>query len=68
LSHVPRPPWTLVLLELEFRALSLLAGVLLPEPLHQPFFVLGIFEIGYCQLFAGVALNCNPPHLCLLSS
>jgi hypothetical protein len=30
---------------------------------------LGIFEIGSCKLFApGLALNCDPPDLCLLSS
>jgi hypothetical protein len=27
------------------------AGFLLFEPLHRPFFVLGIFEIGSCELF-----------------
>jgi hypothetical protein len=27
-------------------------ALLLLEPLHQPFFALGIFEIGSCKLFA----------------
>jgi hypothetical protein len=52
----------------EFRVSRLLGGVLPLEPLHQPFFVMGIFEIGSCELFAGLALNHNPLDLCLLSS
>jgi hypothetical protein len=34
------------------------------EPLHQPFFVMGIFKIGSRRL----ASNLDPPDLCLLSS
>jgi hypothetical protein len=30
--------------------------------------MLGIFEIGSCELFARLALNHNPRYLCLLSS
>jgi hypothetical protein len=30
--------------------------------------VLGIFEVGSLELLPGLALNCNPPYLCLLSS
>jgi hypothetical protein len=37
------------------------------EALHQPFFCEGSFEIGSCKLF-GLALNLDPPDLCLLSS
>jgi hypothetical protein len=38
------------------------------EPLHQPFFVLCILEIGSHALFARLASNLNPPDVCLLSS
>jgi hypothetical protein len=39
------------------------------EPLHQPFFVLGIFEIGsHWTICPRLASNHNPPDLCLLSS
>jgi hypothetical protein len=31
-------------------------------------FVMGFFKIGSHELFAPLALNCNPPDLCLLSS
>jgi hypothetical protein len=34
----------------------------------SPFFVLGFFKIGAHELFAGLALNHDPPDLCLLSS
>jgi hypothetical protein len=48
-------------LELELRALYL-------EPFHQPFFVKGFFEIRLMHYLAGLASNCDPPDLCLLSS
>jgi hypothetical protein len=34
----------------------------------RPFFVMGFFEIGSSELLPGLALNCDPPDLCLLSS
>jgi hypothetical protein len=30
--------------------------------------MMDFFEIGSCELFAWLALNCEPPDLCLLSS
>jgi hypothetical protein len=43
---------------------------LLPlEPLHQPFFLMDFFEIGSLgTICLGLALNCDPPDLCLLCS
>jgi hypothetical protein len=38
------------------------------EPLHQPFFVMGFFDLGSLKLFAIVTLKSNLPDLCLLSS
>jgi hypothetical protein len=39
------------------------------EPLHQPFFVMGFFEMGgLSNYLLGLALNCDLPDLCLLSS
>jgi hypothetical protein len=38
------------------------------ELLHQPFFVMGFFEIGSLELFAQLSSNQDPPDLCLLSS
>jgi hypothetical protein len=39
------------------------------EPLHQPFFVLGIFKTGSQGINCpGLASNCEPPYPCLLSS
>jgi hypothetical protein len=44
------------------------AGAQPLEPLHQPFLVTGFFEIGSLNYFPGLALNRDPPDLCLLSS
>jgi hypothetical protein len=53
----------------DLRASYMLAGALPLEPLHQPFFVMGFFQIGLPKLLAqGLALNCDPTDLCLLSS
>jgi hypothetical protein len=34
----------------------------------SPFFVLDVFKIGSCKLFAQAGFEPNPPDLCLLSS
>jgi hypothetical protein len=34
----------------------------------SPIFVMGIFKIGYMSYLPKLALNHNPPDLCLLSS
>jgi hypothetical protein len=34
----------------------------------SPFLMMTFFEIGFLELFAWLALNRNPPDLCLLSS
>jgi hypothetical protein len=41
-----------------------LCRVLHLEPLHQPFFVMGIFKIESCELFAWAGSNHDPPDLC----
>jgi hypothetical protein len=53
----------------ELRASCLLsrAGALSLEPLHQPFFVLSIFEIG-SHFLPRLASTHDPPDLYLLSS
>jgi hypothetical protein len=57
-----------------FLSLNLYCGTgawnlgLLLKPLHHPCsFVLGIFKIRSHELFAPLALNPNPPDICLLS-
>jgi hypothetical protein len=35
-----------------FYGMGVLTQDLHPEPIHQPFFVMGVFEIGSCKLFA----------------
>jgi hypothetical protein len=35
------------------------------ESLHQPFFVMGFFEIGSMTICPGLASNLDPPNLCL---
>jgi hypothetical protein len=41
-------------------------AVLWLELLHQLFIVMGFFKIGSLELLARMALNCDPPDLCLL--
>jgi hypothetical protein len=50
-----------VVLEFELRASTLSHST-------SPIFVKGFFEIGFHELFARLALNLDPPDLCLLSS
>jgi hypothetical protein len=47
----------------------MLVGQVLDHLSHStsPVFVLGIFEIGFVNYFSGLALNCDPPDLCLLN-
>jgi hypothetical protein len=42
----------------------MLAGALLLEPLYQPCFVLGFFEMGLMRHLPRLASNNSPPHLC----
>jgi hypothetical protein len=51
----------LVVLGLELRAYTLSHST-------SPFFLKGIFEIGSLNYLPRLALNSNPPDLCLLSS
>jgi hypothetical protein len=82
-SGILNVPWVVVLAEALYvkegkiflgvgqywvlRASCLLDRALPFEPLHQSFFVLGIFKIGSLELF-GVVLNFNPYDRCLSSS
>jgi hypothetical protein len=52
----------------ELRTSQLPRVLLLFELLHQPFFVMGFFEIGLENYLPRLASNCDPPDLCLLSS
>jgi hypothetical protein len=52
--------WRGTVLGFEFRVSHLLGRCLLLEAHPQPFFVLGIFEIGSCELFAWVGLKPRP--------
>jgi hypothetical protein len=55
-------------LEFELRAYTLSQSTMHPKPVHHPFFVIGFFETGSCELFARVGFKPHPPDLCLLSS
>jgi hypothetical protein len=59
----------LVVQGFEVRASQLARQVLYHlSPLHQPFFVMGIFKIDLFNYSSGLALNHNPTDLYLLSS
>jgi hypothetical protein len=58
----------LAVLGFELRASCLVVRKSITALLHQPFFVLCIFEIGLSNYLSGLASSLDPPDFYLLSS